>query len=173
MPKVYHPLPPPEILWEMLEYEPLTGLLRWRVTAQKGSNRIGTIAGFRNAKSGYIYIKNSRWDRTISIQRVVWKWITGEDPGQMIVDHANLNKQDNRWWNLRLATASQSSRNRPQFAFCTHQPKGITRRGSQWRARIWIDGKRTHLGYFATEEDAHAAYCVASAQYHGDYGRTA
>ena len=174
MPQVYRPLPPAEMLWEMLEYEPLTGILRWRVkNGPKSRVCIGDVAGYYKPVVGYMYVKSSAWGKSaITAQRIIWKWVTGEDPGQMIVDHANLDKRDNRWWNLRLATASQSSQNRPRFAFCAQKLKGVTQYRSGWRARIWIDGKRTHLGYFATAEEAHAAYCAASEQYHGEFGRT-
>jgi hypothetical protein len=35
---------------------------------------------------------------------------------------------------------------------CWHKTSG------KWRARIRIDGKQRHLGYFADEEEAAAAY---------------
>ena len=37
-------------------------------------------------------------------------------------------------------------------------------RAAKWQARIAIDGVRLHLGYFATEEEAHAAYAEAKGE---------
>lgn len=38
-----------------------------------------------------------------------------------------------------------------------------------WRAAITIDYKRVSLGYFDTPEQAHAAYCKAALELHGDF----
>lgn len=38
--------------------------------------------------------------------------------------------------------------------------------------RIHLNGEMIHLGYFDTAEEAHAAYCEASAKYHKEFGNT-
>ena len=160
----------------MLSYEPLTGILRWRINFTDGPVRAGMVAGSYRHKSGYVYIYSRGWGRhKVAAQRIVWKWMTGEDPGQMRVDHANLNKHDNRWQNLRLATAEQSTHNRPQF----HHSKGKKLQGAyasyggKWRARIKVEGQLIHLGTFNSELEAHDCYCSAVANLRGDFGRTA
>ena len=35
-----------------------------------------------------------------------------------------------------------------------------------------VDGKRKSLGYFTTPEAAHAAYCTAAAEFHGEFANT-
>ncbi len=42
------------------------------------------------------------------------------------------------------------------------------RRG-KWASSICVDYQQKHLGYFETADEAHAAYCIAAAQYHGEY----
>lgn len=40
--------------------------------------------------------------------------------------------------------------------------RNVSRTGDGWRARISIDGKRVHLGYFDTPEQAYSAYTQAA-----------
>jgi hypothetical protein len=46
------------------------------------------------------------------------------------------------------------------------------KRDGNWKSRIVVDGKEIWLGYFSTPEAAHAAYCEAAKQYHGEFART-
>jgi len=45
--------------------------------------------------------------------RIVWAWLTGDDPGDLYIDHIDRNRANNRWWNLRLGTAELNSVNTP------------------------------------------------------------
>jgi len=89
------------------------------------------------------------------------------------VDHKNGNGLDNRKANLRLVTVSQNARNaRPQVNK-TSIYKGVhwSKAKAKWRSMINLNGKRHYLGYFTAPEEAHAAYCQASARLHGEFGR--
>jgi hypothetical protein len=39
----------------------------------------------------------------------------------------------------------------------------------KWRACIYINGKRKHLGCFNNKDDAFAAYCEAAKELHGEF----
>ncbi len=43
--------------------------------------------------------------------------------------------------------------------------------GKPWRALIRIQGRLTHLGRFASQEEAATAYDCAAYQFHGDHAR--
>lgn len=108
---------------------------------------------------------------TIFMHRV----ILGYEPrdGQM-GDHEDRNPLNCQRYNLRHATRRQNNTNRSlrkdsrsglKGAFPVHNRPGYT-------SLIQVDGKRVYLGYFATAEEAHAAYCAASAELHKEFSCT-
>lgn len=87
-------------------------------------------------------------------------------------DHRNLNKDDDRLANLRLASPAQNSANNPGRNAASGR-KGVYRNGrSGWMSRIMANGTGTYLGTFASKEEAATAYAEASARLHGEFGRT-
>lgn len=90
------------------------------------------------------------------------------DPNQGI-DHRNGNRLDNRKCNLRLATRSQNGGNSKPFTGKQVASKGVRLMGNRYEARIYTDGKRIVLGYFATEEEAAEAYNKAAKAKWGEY----
>lgn len=91
--------------------------------------------------------------------------------GWPLVDHANGNGLDNRRANLRPATNAENQRNRPVQANNTSGFKGVGLHRGKWRAQIKLDGKRRHLGYFATPDEAGRAYDDAARELHGEFAR--
>lgn len=71
-----------------------------------------------------------------------------------IIDHINRDRTDNRKKNLRHVTYKQNSMNRSPKTLSASGNKGIYKVNNKWRACIWISGKRKHLGYFDTKEEA-------------------
>lgn len=89
-----------------------------------------------------------------------------------IVDHIDGNRLDNRRTNLRVCTQTENSRNRRRHTNNTSGYKGVSKRPSgSYRAQIKVDGKKIHLGTFASAEEAHKAYCNAARKYHGEFFR--
>lgn len=95
------------------------------------------------------------------------------NPAGMDVDHISHDTLDNRKENLRSCTHAQNLRNRKGPN--SNNKSGIRgvcwfRRDGTWHAQIKVDGRRIHLGYFATKEEAGAVYASANAKYFGEYG---
>jgi hypothetical protein len=91
-------------------------------------------------------------------------------PADLIVDHINHNGLDNRKANLRLATPAQNARNslrrRNRSGY-----KGVyyAKKRGKYRAVIWHNNKRIHLGYFNSKITAALEYDRAAKKYHKEF----
>jgi hypothetical protein len=121
-----------------------------------------TQDGKRYAARGAM--RNGRWGSYVLMHRELLGLTTGD--GKQ-ADHKNGNGLDNRRENLRIATPQENMRNVRGTA--SSGIKGAYRQGSRWRAKIAVDGKQIHLGYFDTAEEAGAAYAKAAEQYFGEF----
>lgn len=82
------------------------------------------------------------------------KFITGF----YITDHVNRNGLDNRRVNLRDATPTMNAGNRRKRSDNTSGYTGIHRtRSGTWVAQVTRDRKTTHVGCYATIEEAYEA----------------
>jgi hypothetical protein len=69
--------------------------------------------------------------------------------------------QQNQWNRGKRVLARGATSRFPGVFFVVH--------ASRWRARIRVDGKCRHLGYFKREEEAAAAYRVAALEQRGEF----
>lgn len=184
-PKAAAPLPV-DIIREALELDPTsrTGL-RWKcrplshfLTAQEWKRWSARYAGkpagceyddgqgkkyFRVRVNGIIYYTH----------RIVYFFAFGVDPGKLHIDHIDGNGQNNDPANLRLATNSENMRNQGATKINTSGFKGVSwhKRDKKWHPQIKLHGKKHHLGYYDTLEEAHAAYVRAAEELHGEFAR--
>lgn len=168
-----------ELARRLLDYNPETGSLTWRMRegSDTGTLTFNTIRAGKQAggvnHAGYTRITlNSR--EYYLAHRVIWLMMTGEWP-EFEIDHINGDRRDNRWANLRPASRLENARN---LKLCRRNRSGF--KGVCWDAgrRKWVayicaDRKRKYLGAFTTPEAAHAAYCEAAEQLHGEFARSA
>lgn len=155
-------------LREVLDYNPETGVFRWRVN-RRGFVRAGDVAGTING-SGYRQI---RVDRTIhNAARLAWLHVHGEFPPHE-VDHRNLVRNDDRLVNLRPATHGQNTANQRKRSDNASGFKGVSlhSRTGKWQAHVRARGEHRYLGLFASAEEAAIAYRVAAAELHGEFAR--
>jgi predicted RNA-binding protein associated with RNAse of E/G family len=149
----------------------ITGEFYWKV---KRSNVIpaGSRAG-SDRPDGYRWVKIDF--HPYNVQRLAWMYVTGEDPGELQVDHIDRDKGNNAWHNLRLADGVQQQGNRGPSSNGTTGYRGVCfhKRKKRYQALLMHEGKRYYLGLHDTPEEAHAAYCRASAELRGEFHRAA
>lgn len=109
-------------------------------------------------------VKNHKWcihhgyavsSRGIRMHRLIMNC-----PDSKEVDHINRNRLDNRKENLRICTRTENCRNRGENKDNTSGYKGVNfhKPLGKWRAKIVLNNKHIHLGYFDNPKDAARAY---------------
>lgn len=155
-----------ERLRELLDYDPETGVFRWRVCPNKtGGGRVqaGSIAG-RIHRDGHriINIEGTQ----LYAHRLAWLYVHGRWPAEEI-DHINRNPDDNRITNLREATHGlnfANSRTRSMSGL-----RGAYRHEGKFVAQIVAGNETKYLGRFDTAEEAHLAYQRKRREIYGDW----
>jgi hypothetical protein len=141
------------------------GALYWREGDKR--RREGVPAGFVSEGRAFVCLDG----RKLRVHRLAYLWHHGELPGE--IDHIDGNPLNNRIKNLRAVTHQQNMQNMKRRTNNKTGFKGVYyfAERKKWCAQISLDSKSTHLGIFGSPEEAYAAYCAASAKYHGQYGR--
>lgn len=106
------------------------------------------------------------------LHRIIWMWMTGLDPGDDVVEHANHNRSDNRWSNLRLATNSQNASNVMKWhKGGTSKYKGVSWSTSKrrWLATIGSVKTEYQRKYFRNEIDAASWYNQKAKERWGEF----
>lgn len=176
----YPKTPPltPDLLRSFLHYDPDSGVFTWLVGKRGGVNP-GDVAGCkqrRDKDSSALLIRLG--GRLYLAHRLVWLYVHGRCPRHYL-DHINGDPGDNRLDNLREATPCQNSHNMRRHRDNRTGYKGVcrgsaaSRNDHRWVAAICVRGRRFHLGYFDTPEEAAHAYNVAALERHGEFARSA
>ena len=153
------PLPSKELVWENFEYAPLTGQLH-RISRGRVC-KLGTFG----CLSTLGYIEGMFQRKMYKGHRLIWLWVTGEDPGTMEVDHIDRNRANNAWANLRKVQKNKQAWNTSTYSNNKLKVRGVKQQpGGKYMARIRTNGKLKYLGIFATVEEASQAYERANAR---------
>ena len=174
-------LPTPDMLRQLIDYDPETGLLTWktRTADVMKPSYVGRWndrwAGKRIAtkdRHGYIFFRLDGF--RISAHRAAWAISFDKWPDQD-VDHINGVRDDNRLSNLRAVSRHENTKN---SSIRSDNKSGVTgvswcRARSMWTVRIKADGKYKFLGYFDSKEDAIAIRLIAQQKYgfHPNHGK--
>lgn len=187
-----HELPSPEVLRQLLDYDPETGILTWkyrdvswfRPSATRSAVHVCALWNSRYAGKpaltghwGLGYRAGSVLGVRVKAHRACWAIHYGKWPSEDI-DHDDGDSSNNRIRNLFDRTTQQNCMNAAPHRKKSDLPPGVKfypkRKGRRYQARIGLRGKSLSLGYHDTAEAAHAAY-LAAADKHGfsrRHGRT-
>lgn len=162
------PLPSIEYLRQRLRYEPETGKLFWldyeEMPQQWRSVWFGKEAFTSYQSEGY---RKGKIDGVSYLaHRVAYALYHAEWPFAQI-DHINGIRTDNRIVNLRVVTSQENQHNMTMRSDNTSGITGVTwhKRDRKWAAHIRLSGKKKHLGFFKTIEEAAIARAEASRLY--------
>jgi hypothetical protein len=164
-------------LKSMFHYNQDTGIFT-RLTRPCNSVQIGREAGYVQRFTKNLTYRRIEIDgKQHFIHRLAFLYMTGEMPNEHI-DHIDGNGLNNAWANLRQVNRIQNLRNRKLNANNKSGHIGVSwyAPNGKWRAAINIEsGKKKHIGYFNSIEDAVTALKAAQAanDYHENHGRKA
>lgn len=169
-----------DMLRKLLRYDYDAGKLFWRerpvgmftdgkLAAQHSCNawntRYANTEAF-TAVNAHGYLVGNIFYRQLRAHRVIWAIVTGFWPVEQI-DHDDHDRSNNKFGNLSEATNQENGRNRSISKNNTSGVVGVSwyKYTSKWVAKIRIDGRAKHLGYFDDKADAIAARATANIEY--------
>lgn len=170
-----------EILQELIDYDPDTGIARWKHRGRKWFSRDADYKTWNNKFEGKVidrkhnqgYVTIGLFSKNYLLHRIIFIYMTGSLPHK--VDHINHIRHDNRWINLRDVSDSENSKN---MSIACNNTTGVTgvylhKASGKWHPKIKINGEQVHLGLFENFDDAVDARKEAEIKYgfHENHGR--
>lgn len=168
-----------EVIRELLDYDPETGIFIWKPRERKWfrtnnayrtwntrfAGKQALTANIRGYRVGAVL------NSVVNAHRLAWLYVHGRWPKGHI-DHINSVRGDNRIINLREATRAENRWNSKMMCNNTSGLRGVRLYPhGRWRARIYVNGRFKHLGYFNTPEAAYGVYCLVAAVRRGAFAR--
>jgi len=86
--------------------------------------------------------------------------IVGKSGGNDIIDHKDRNTLNNAVNNLRITTQQGNAQNTDCKGYSLDKERG------KFEANIGLNGKKIHLGFYMTAEEARQAYLDGKIKYH-------
>ena len=157
-------LPAQSLLRERLYYQADQGILIWKAPDPQSRVKPGTEWGnptviSQGSNSTKTYIQGNFQKTRYYGHRLIWRYVTGEDPGPLVVDHVDGDGLNNRFENLRLLTRSQNIAASNGHRRRKSDFKGVYARGKGWIAQARRNGVLyTAPGRYKSPEVAHLAY---------------
>ena len=111
---------------------------------------------------GYLMINLSfnGIQKTRNIHQLVAEAFLNHIPNgfELVINHINFNKADNRVENLEIVTTRENSNRKHLKSSSQFVGVSWSKENKKWRAQISVNRKLIHLGYFTTEKEASNTY---------------
>ena len=169
-------------LQELLNYDPKSGLLTWKVRPESTFANKQSWAAWNTKysnKPAFTSV-NQQGYRVGAINNVVLRavrviYILMTDTVPEIIDHIDGNRLNDSWVNLRNVDAAANQKNMKKF---TTNKSGVTgvywdKSKNKWKVTIGHNGKSIQIGRFDCINDAINARKLAETKYgyHPNHGR--
>jgi len=180
--------PSPSVLRLLIDYDPETGALVWRVRdvsfftdGERSAIHCMRVWNARYAgnpafkgKTSAGYFSGGIFSRRYLAHRVAWAIYSGAWP-ENDIDHINGKRSDNRIANLRTATRQENCKNSAIGINNKSGTIGVFFRNSDlvWVAQVSKNGKKKYIGSFKSKDEAIQARAKANLEYgyHANHGR--
>ncbi len=153
---------------QLFGYEPETGRIFWKVP-RRPTISAGDTAGNTDVSSGYTRV--TFCGKSIKAHRLAWALHYGEWP-KTDIDHINGVRNDNRIANLQQVSRQDNIRGKAKRKSSMSTLKGVTPHRTKlgwYVAQLRRNDTTEKLGVFASEQEAHNAYCDAAKVLHGEF----
>jgi len=111
------------------------------------------------------YVRKAIDKTSISMHEV----IIGKPPKNMVIDHINHNRLDNRTENLRIVNKNINAHNREKSQTTSSQYIGVSKNKDRWEVHIRYEHKRNYYGSFKCELEAAYVYNEKAKELYGEY----
>lgn len=154
-----------ERLREVLHYDPESGIVT-RLSSKMGKPP--------KPKKKNRYVSFVVDGVTYQVHALIWLYMTGAWPVALI-DHKDMDRRNNCWNNLRLATKSQNGANASKKKSNKSGFKNVFKEAwsGRWKASLMVNRKMISLGRYDCPVAAHFAVIVGTAKYFGEFARAA
>jgi len=137
------------------------------------NNKTNRILKQSNHPKGYKLVdlsKNGN-SKKFKVHRLVGISFLENPDNKPMIDHIDENKANNNVKNLRWATNRENEYNKGKRIDNKSGFKGVSfnKETKKYRARININDKRKHLGYYETAEQASKVYEAKAKELHGEF----
>lgn len=168
------PLPDPELLRQLIDYNPDTGMMIWRerpvslFNAAVNKSAEADCLTWNKRFAGKPAMQQLNGDgyqggnilgSDVRAHRLIWALVTGAWPKHQI-DHINGDKADNSWSNLREVNNQTNCKNQKLRETNTSGHNGVfwMKSANKWAAKVG----REYLGVFPDKESAISARLEAN-----------
>ena len=137
------------------------------------NSKTNRILKLQNHPKGYKLIDLSKKGKVknFRVHRLVGKAFLENPDNKEMIDHIDNNPANNNVKNLRWATSKNNLANQGKQKNNTTGFKGVCfhKHINKYIASIRINGKRKHLDYFKSAEEASQAYEEKAREVHGEF----
>ena len=153
-----------EDLKQHLKYDPETGVFIW-IKKPSQPIKLYSVAGNTCPKTGYVRI---RFKNKAYMAHDLAMYLKGYDKKDLVIDHINGIRNDNRLCNLRDVSYTDNAQNISLPSHNTSGHIGVSwlKTHKSWTVYIKVDKKNKWLGYYKDLEKAVVARKAGEAKYY-------